>query len=92
MLHNPGNIVIYRESIPQDRVYYLIFNGVIFFLILLTLIFIATNIWAGALSTGLTAIFLVFIKATTTKAELIVTDQEFIIKFWFFTFREPRPF
>jgi len=80
-------MVVYREIIPQGRVYYLIMNGGILLLIILTLIFIATNIWAGAVSTSLTAIFLVFVRATTKKAELIVTNQEFIMKFWFLTFK-----
>ena len=79
--------IIYKEIIPQDRIYYLIMNGVILFLVILTLIFMVTTLWAGVISTGLTAIFLIFIRATTKKAKLIVTDEEFIMKFWFLTFK-----
>lgn len=79
--------VVYREVVPQDRIFYLVMNGVILLLVILTLIFMVSNIWVGTLYASLTTIFMVFIRITTKKAELIVTDKDFIMKFWFFTFR-----
>jgi len=79
--------IIYQEIIPQDRIYYFVMIGVSLFLAVLTIVFIVTKILVGAISTGLTMIFLIFITITTKDAKLIVTDQEFIIKFWFLTFK-----
>ncbi len=76
--------VVYKEIIHQDRVYHFLFNGVILLSIILTIIFLVTNLLPGVISTGLTAIFLFFLKGSREKG---ITEKEFIIRFCFITFK-----
>ena len=80
-------MIRYKEIIPLGKIYNLVSVGVGFLLLLLTIIFIATKILAGAISTGLTLIFIVVMTVTLQALKLFVTDDEFIVKYWFLTFR-----
>lgn len=80
-------IVVYKEIIPLGRNYNLVMMGVIFLLSVLTIIFIATNISAGVISTALTLIFIVAMAVTLKDLKLSVTNDEFTIRYWFLTFR-----
>lgn len=77
--------IIYKESIPLGRVYNLVVIGVILLLSGLTVVFISTDLWAGAISTGLALIFIVAMAVTLRELKLFVTADEFIVRYWFLT-------
>ncbi|MDI6793371.1 MAG: PH domain-containing protein [bacterium] len=79
--------IVYQEIIPIGKIYNLVVAGIVLLLFVLTIIFIATKLSAGTISTGLTLIFIVVMALTLRNLKLFVTNEEFTIKYWFLTFR-----
>jgi hypothetical protein len=76
---------IYQEIIPLGRVYNIVVMGIILLLAILTGVFIIIDLRAGAISTGLTLIFIIVMAVTLRNLKLFVTDDGFIVKYWFLT-------
>lgn len=82
--------VLYREIVLQDRWFYLVMNSAVVLLLILTCVFAFAGVPAGTAASAITTLFLLLLRQAAGKAVLLVTEDYFVMKFCFITFRTPR--